>query len=309
MDNKITVHGEFRLDVRGPDGVVRELLPWQDNLITNSGMDTFGTTTPFGGYLRVGTGTTPPAVTDTALANQVASTSTSLVLANTYPVAVGVYTANFPVGAAAGVLTELALSGSASGNISTHAQFVDAGGAPTSVTVLPDEQLIVTYNVRMAYNTADVVTTVTDPVTGVVYTVTTRPRDMWSGGAGSQEAQGSGLANTRLEMFRANQLAAYYGPASELGPANGSQTGGTLASMAPITVSNAAYAPGSYAAQQTVTVPVTSLNFADMSSFLSGVSNPGYTFPMRYKFGVSPKISKTSSQSLTLTFNYSWARA
>jgi hypothetical protein len=81
---KASVKGAYNVKILHPRGTVTEPFgdKWISNLITNFGFDqwmqanTFVTPIGAAGFARVGSGTTTPAFTDTALVTQVASTST-----------------------------------------------------------------------------------------------------------------------------------------------------------------------------------------------------------------------------------------
>lgn len=310
MANKLhcSIAGRFKLQVRRPDGSVKELLDWQDNLITNLGMDSLGGNTAFGPFLQVGSGTSPPAVTDTTLGSKVAHASTSPSVSMQYPRAICTYTANFGTGAAAGILTELGLSSNTTGDLRTRAQFVDSGGAPTSVTVLPDEQLIVTYVITQTFSVADAVSTVTDPITGVVYTCTARPWKMAAGTVVNTQVSSMGLGTSPIQVFSTNFMGLRYGASATLGPAGSAPSGGSDSGSLNAQGSMSAYVPGSYTTTQTMTLPITGGNYADITVFTPGVDNVSYSMAMMYKFGISPKITKTSSQTLAVSFTVTWAR-
>lgn len=102
---------------------------------------------------KVGTSSGIPTTSDTALGQQVGSYTP--VVTSTYnhssgnPVwyTYGRYTYTFPVGSVNGALREIGFFDS-SDNMFSHALIKDGAGNPTTVTVLADEQLFVTYEVR-----------------------------------------------------------------------------------------------------------------------------------------------------------------
>lgn len=134
-----------------------------------------------GGAIQVGTGTTPPANSDTALETPtytlVASTSNFSRLVNDitvdspnnqYTYSWGArYT--FPLGAINANLTELGLATNA-GELMTRALFTDELGSPAPLSVSSNEQLVITYYV----NFVDVPLSYVIPATvdGTNYTIT-----------------------------------------------------------------------------------------------------------------------------------------
>lgn len=152
-----------------------------DNLITDTGLNALGT----GGVVSacfVGSGTAPPAVTDTVLAATVAGTITKVgSISRALGPAPDYWTSEsttfeFAVGTAAGTLTEVGIGwGTYPGSygLFSHALIVDSGGSPVALTVLSDEILHVTYTLKVYFETADVVDTLT--LSGTDYTVTMRP--------------------------------------------------------------------------------------------------------------------------------------
>lgn len=191
--SKYGVAGRFKLVAVRPDGSTRELAPWQDNLITNTGLDYlagWSTTVDNSnndsmiGYLVVGTGSTPPAPTDTALANRLAINNSDIAIQGSGTTTAPYYawfrrTFVFNAGVAAGNLTELGLTqrpGTGTGISKTflfsRALIKNSSGDPITVTVLPDEILQVTYELRVyLLDVTDHKYTIMDGTTPVEITV------------------------------------------------------------------------------------------------------------------------------------------
>lgn len=124
------------------------------NLITDNGKNLFAGGVDYSAFCQVGTGNTAPAVGNTTLASYVANTNTvtaSLQGAQGAPPYYGWRrkTYRFAVGAAAGNLAEVGVSATNIGNLFSRALIVDGGGVPTTITVLADEILDVTYELRV----------------------------------------------------------------------------------------------------------------------------------------------------------------
>lgn len=161
MEIQCKLSGFFRFEAVNADtGEKRLLSDWHPNLITNDGLEQIGSG-PVIGSVQVGSGQTAPNVNDTALAAFVAQTSTILgssqvVGASSTEPYYGFTrrTFRFPMGAAQGNLSEVGIRGSAS-NLFSRSLIKDANGNPTTITVLANEFLDVTYELRVYAPTAD----------------------------------------------------------------------------------------------------------------------------------------------------------
>lgn len=156
-----------------------------DNLITNQGLNSIAlrATGSHVNFCAVGTGTTPPASTDTALGAIVQHTS-AVIGASDYNGAAPLWvksitrTYQFAVGAVVGNITEVS-TGYMDGDTSnanfrcfSRALILDTNGDPVAITVLPDEQLVVTWTLYTHLNVGNTVQSF--DVSGVTYTATTR---------------------------------------------------------------------------------------------------------------------------------------
>ena len=182
---KIEMGGFYRCKVhKAKSGTLVKDTGWFPNVITNTGLGYYYTEPLFGAFdsrgaiiniMAVGSGSGSPAVTDTALFSQVAAVSAGTsgggsgwagFTATGFTAASGPNPAFwwaqcqylFPTGVAAGNLTEIgACPGgeSPAGGLYSHALIVDSSGNPTTITVLSDEVLTVTYQINYYINTAD----------------------------------------------------------------------------------------------------------------------------------------------------------
>jgi hypothetical protein len=187
---QVGIAGIFRMDaVNIFSGKKRELLPWTRNKILTSGRNIMGNTNNWAGnssYCQVGRGTSAPLDTNTALEIWVAGTNTINANASGAQPTAPYYqwdrrTYRFPVGAVVGIISEVGVGWGASGStLISRAKLVDELGAETSVTVISDEVLDVTYELRYYPPLVDVVGTVT--LNGVVYNTVTRASSVNSGG-------------------------------------------------------------------------------------------------------------------------------
>lgn len=150
-----------------------------NNLITTVGLNRYGSinSRSLVGTCRVGTGTATPAFTDTDLGVQVATTSYSPGT-NTcardgtdwYAETTAVFT--FAVGAINANLTEVGIGGSTAGTLFSRALFVNGSNVPTAFPVASDEQLRVTYALRIYGPPADITGSIS--ISGVTYGYTMR---------------------------------------------------------------------------------------------------------------------------------------
>lgn len=130
---------------------------WFNNIITNNGKNDFAATayTGISAYCHCGTGSSAEAATDTALGTFVASTNTvqdsSEAIESSAPYFASLTkTFRFGEGVAEGNIAEVGISTQATtGDLFSRSLVKDGGGSPTTITVLSDEWLDVTYEFRM----------------------------------------------------------------------------------------------------------------------------------------------------------------
>lgn len=290
MNNKVNLglkySGRFKAEVLKDNEVVRESC-WSDNIVVNNYLNNLasgsGNTNGFGS-VAVGTGTTEPAATDSALVNQLASTnngvdSTEFNQISTVPYySSSTYTFLFNIGAVSGNLTEVAAF-TFTGGIASRALFRDEFGDPTSVTVLSDEQLRITYEMRLAIPDQDVLATVSG------YDLTIR----------ASNADNTNSWFTGGQVYpRTNNATAHTGGIVAI---DSTPTGGNARASS---FSAEPYVSNSFQREVTYTWDTTSANY-DVASFrLFGGAE--------WQVGVSPVIPKTSNDLLSLTVIYSFGR-
>lgn len=286
------VAGRFKLTAIRPDGTERVLADWFDNLILDGGLDRMGVGA-FAEKCRVGSGNTVPVNGDTALVAQVAE-------ADPYSFTDGwdsggtlygykrtVY--RFSTGSAAGNLSEVGV-GWAGGALFSRALIKDGGGAPTTITVLADEILDVTYELRIYRPTVDTNTNIT--ISGTNYTCTVRAANM-----------GSWRPNTLMNYGAGgdgNQLVQGWGNDAALGSVT-AQPSGTMNVGGVYATPVGSYANGSYQRAYKAIVSI-----ADGSTPIKAMIF--YTPCGIYQMLVAPNIPKDATNRLTFNFNISWAR-
>jgi hypothetical protein len=161
------VSGHFRIVARSRRYKGERVLADFDNLILDQGLlrlaQSSATSTP---YIQLGTGTTAPANDQTALTSYSSSISNNISNTNSYvpgPPSYGqvVRQMRGTVGGNTGTFSEIGYGWASVGSLFSRALILDAGGNPTTITVLSDEQLDVFYTFRWYFPLSDTSGTVT----------------------------------------------------------------------------------------------------------------------------------------------------
>lgn len=309
--------GQFRMVVsEDADGKrVKHDTGFFDNLITNVGMNRVGevTTAPnttainsfrtLCGRFVVGSGSSTPAFTDTALVAPVAFASAEPVLdSDSSSYSRGWYEItvrhSFEQGQAAGNLSEIGIQHtSASGPLWSRALILDGAGNPTTITVLPDDFLTCYYTLRIMIPQEDAVFNIDVDYDddGVVPTVVTaRPlranEASVVSGWGLKTAITSNFAHLQ---FYTGGLAVPTANAP-LGSAVGSQT--TDFTVVP-------YVTDSHQRFLTRTNGINEHNSETLRTARL------YALMGSWQVEFNPPLQKDNTQTMQLTFGYSWARA
>ena len=153
MQHETQCAGWFKIEATRPDGTRRVLADWFPNLILNGGLDRMGANPDYLSWCQVGSGSTAPVAAQTALVNRIAGTSTQQNNVSGAQASAPYYgwyrrTYRFAQGVAAGNLSEVGVGWATSGSLFSRALILDGGGSPTTITVLSDEVLDVTYELR-----------------------------------------------------------------------------------------------------------------------------------------------------------------
>ena len=305
------LEGRYNIQIVTAEGLVREELEF-NNLITNTGLDwvanppTFivsgGSGKNLTGFCFLGTGVTAPANTDTKLgtfgtANSIYGTtaSTATYIAGSPTIWQYVTTIPFSAGVATGTWSEIGMGPVASTVSPTtepsspytfsHALIVDGGGAPTTISVLSSEQLIVTYTLQIYITNTDVSYTPflinTTSTSG-----TLRPSRVSSVDSTFPANGASGLVSWSI----------YTG---SLGAITSTPSGTLVFSSS---VSAAPYSLGTYFVSLSGTWSASGPLVGTWNSIVAGS-------PMGlYQFSVSPAVVIGAGTSFSLTCNVSWAR-
>lgn len=291
--------GFYRLEVRKADTnrLVHDT-GWFPNLILDAGLNRFGTG-EIGTYCQVGTSNTAPAVGQTSLVAQIANSGSYIQTGPFYSGAPDYYGAlrrkwRFLAGTATGNLSEVGVGWATTGNLWSRALIVDGGGAPTTITILADEVLDVTYELRTYVDVTDhsdqimIGPVLHDYILRAAnvnsWIATGDYRNIFAGFQASGGSPGQGSV-------------VYAGP---LGAITGLPAG---ASSNTNVVSFAAYSNNSLKRAATYTWGLTDGNIVGGIGAASVYNSIG-----EYQLSFNPPIAKTSSKVLTLTFEYTWSR-
>lgn len=293
----------FRVDEMGDEipGSRRVAADWFPNLITNSGLDYLGTDSAgdFLGFCRVGSGNNAPAVSDTALGSQIAVSNTAQ--SETRGVdRTGTYyawrrkTFRFSTGTAAGNIAELGVSPAAANALFSRALILDSGGSPTTVTVLSDEVLDVTYEIRLYPSIPDATGSVV--IAGVTYSWTARALL-----ASNYDASWARLSGPISFDTGTGQK----GAVADL-PAQNAQYGSLSAAASMV---GQAYTAGSFQRSHVMSFDLNNGNVAGgIGAFIGAVSSVTTASGGVWAWGLSPKLPKTGEFKATFTVRFSWGR-
>lgn len=300
------IAGFWKLEAIRPDGRRRLLADWFRNLITDAGLNEIGEHNQWLSFCRVGTGTNAPNVADTALQAQVASANFTTSASNSFQGSPPYYgsttrTFRFGQGAAAGNLAEIGI-GETTGTVRpifSRSRILDGSGNPTTITVLSDEFLDATYQIRVYPPLSDVLGTLEITGSGT-HDITTRASFVtslgWAPGGGATIGSRGGI----------NGATVYNGAIGAIttGP-SGTNDGATSVTEAAYGANNL-YRDGTAIWQLddgNLSGGIRSLNF---SMGLVAVGGAGGMGVMQVE--LDPVINKTNAQILTLIMRHQWAR-
>lgn len=302
--------GRFKFVAHKKDGSSRVLADWFDNLMLDAGLERLGT----GGVLgrcAVGTDSTAPNVSQTALVGFLASTTTinatSRGVAPDQSYVFVRFTYRFAEGVAAGNLSEVGV-GWANDAMFSRALIKDDLGDPTTITVLSDELLDVIYEVRIYPDLSDKVFNV--DISGATYEFTLRPCHVnpWEGIAAANE----GKWGYELSEFLTGGFVSTGG---SLRTAQAFSTNATLREYWQETNGGTSLGGPGMAGRGFITAYETaSLERKIRYTFgLDSGSSPfgGITFFSRcgsYQSVIDPPIPKDHTKVLTLDLTFSWGR-
>ncbi len=275
----------------------RGLLAKFDNIFLDQGLNALGTSS-MPAYVWVGSGNTVPLPTNTTLANLVAKTAggspriaTTVGVNGTTPYYTWLRQGfRFSAGTATGNLSEVGLGDNYI--LFTRALIKDANGVPTTLTILPDEILDISYTVRIYAPTEDVTGSITlGGNLGGTYSYVMRASAVTTSGHLSPINWAASRASTY-----AGAATVYTGP---IGTITQSPSG----SSENVSTTNLEYINNSYKGRAVVFSSTTQGNLA------GGIKSIKYTLGWgSYQIEFTPAIPKTNLDVLNLTFEVAYGR-
>jgi len=306
----LTAEGFYKMLVRRADGSTRQETPWFPNLILDAGLDRYlsnGDIVGTSGTFKVGTNSTAPAVSQTQLLSQVASSGSNAPSLGAIRTTAGssspwwggvIYGGRFDAGSLAGqALTEVGIGWTSTACFS-RALIKPDGVNVGAITVLADETLEVYYELRVYPAAADATGNVT--LGGINYSFTIRPSQVsLSSGFCLAQALSSNVFGS-TDYPAAGFSSATLG-AADAAPNGNSNTGnGYATSSVPQTYTN-----GSFSRVLQVTWGLDRLNTpsGDIQAIQYYLGKIG-----AYQVVFSPPIPKGSTKTLRLDFTTTLAR-
>ena len=272
------------------------------NLILDTGLDLFAA----GGYLSrcfVGSGTVAPTVNDTQMGSFIAETSVVFdVIAGCATSApyysFARYNYRFAAGAAMGNLSEVGIGNTNGGTrvLLSRALIKDSFGNPTTITLLPDEILEVTYELRHYIPVNDV----TGSITFIGNLAGTYTYTMRAAGVTTYVGNNSHGGWNATDLFTRKHYLGAVATSGALAAITAAPSGGQYSSGA---VTGPAYVNGTCTTSLKYTWGVTEGNVP------GGIRSIAFSLGIgRYQIEFNPPIPKTNLDTLSLTFSHSWAR-
>ena len=289
---KLACAGEYQVEIPGK---IRS--GWFDNLLLNQGLDNIATNSTAFRFCQVGTGSTAPAVGQTALAARVAgadSASSGIATIDTENRQwICTWTYTFPAGTLNNVnVSELGTGTAVSGTtLSSRALIRDNVGNPVSITVLPEDDLVVRYRLRINQPIGDFVSNGATIRAAFVNNLTGSTSNL------------NGWLNS-FQPFQTVNSPAQFRIGGTIGAITAGPSGGSSANAASGQNGNGAYTPGSFSREFFYRLTATQLNGG------TGVNTMLYVIgPTLWQLQLDTPIIKTDPQTLRLNVSLSWGRA
>ena len=311
MNHKVA--GYYKMEaVKISTGERRELTGWFPNIITDGGLDRMATQYDYLDYCQVGTGSTQPTASDTALVNRVGANSTAgnflsrlFSVNGTSPYyRITRIVHRLTPGRATGNLSEVGMGWASTGSLFSRALILDSYGNPTTITVLSDEYLDVTYEYRFYPEESDVTGSITlTGNKGGTYNYTLRCAYITS----HVLQQNTSFGNVPVTMNNKSNI-------SNIGTIYNRVYDGSIGALTGIpsgTSENISYA---YTSVSSYTARTRTLTFTlalpiSVGNLSGGIKS--IIFPwgnVHYQIEFDTAILKTSEDTLSLTFTHTWAR-
>lgn len=297
MNILTSLHGEYNF-ARYKKGILVYETGFFPNLITDTGLDMLGgvaagVTTPsdWHVYMQLGSGNTPPAVTDSALSEwrvglaEPSVFTSSIDTTNNWLVGTKVWT--FPEGTASGVIKEVGIGAAAQGALFSRALIKDLDRLDTTFVVLPDEELVVTYRLYLKQTQVDVV--------GVVNgeSAVTRIKN-------ASTVLGTGWGWSLPSIFKVPQLDNINGGYTGGLGATTSIPTGTFIPVLGANVTNDPYIIGTFRRTASLNFPATTAFTLKTISWSFG--------PTSWQCALQTPVTKSADHGLTFYLSITWGR-
>lgn len=317
------IMGYFEVElIHKPTGLVKHKSRFR-NLITNAGLEWIGNGTgaigsffmhggfPYGGFMAVGSGTTTPAITDVALANQIARTDSrgspqiagSAGSGGDYDYWFQKVTKVFLPGVGTGNLTEVGLFNDPNtGTLFARQLIRDNSGTPITIVKTAEDELRITYEFRIYPMKTTNTSTLT--VKSISRTFTTRGYDIDASGRwGNTTFASTGLNYTLGIAWNNTTGNDNYLYSSSVMPAlTATQT--VTGQTAPSSVSWGSYVGSSLYRDYSMTWNPGLGNLTIGSVTWAGANYGNAPFITT----IEPAISKTDTERFTFTGRFSFGR-
>ena len=298
------VGARFKLVVKKADETVSKETGWFDNLVLDSGLARMSV----GRWIDrccVGSGNDTPVPSQTTLSSFVASTTTSQNEFATIQTTTAPFyrsytlTWRFGLGVAAGNISEVGL-GWTNTNLWNRTLVKDAEGNPTTITILSDEYLDVVSEIREypqqslagSFNLLDKNGGIISTHTYIGYPVMRNVvKSFGAISLTNSTANGAYATYIHAGSITSNPTTTDIGsPAASIGSNPPTYSGNTLTQIYTIGLNEANFAQKGFF-----------ISYAN-GSIMAGQNASGY------KLEINPPITKTTTQTMTYTFNLSWDR-
>lgn len=300
---QIGMAGFYKMDaVHKFSGKVRPLTPWFPNLLLTNGLNNIASQANWLTYCRAGSNNTAPDVSDTALYNQLAYTS-NIVSDTTAARSSAPYygyrqiTYRFAQGDFSGDnLQEVGVGwGTTGSTLVSRALPINEFGESIAPTVLSDEILDVTYQMRYYAPTTDETGTVT--LDGTTYNTTTRAAD-----ANSGSYWGSYIGDQMIAVADTTEWRAYDG---NIGSVIQSPSGTSANLVGSITTQT--YSNNSFEVDVQANCGQTGWNLGSGIRSIRILTKGGAYQTEFSAQGTGNTIPKTTSYTMVMVWTVSWA--
>lgn len=294
------LRGLFQILVLDKDDRLKLITPWFDNIVVDGGLNRIGVS-DFLTHCYLGTGNAEPLPTNSGLAFPLGSSSdrsTPQAIAAQEPPYYGGVTCTFRFApnSVVGNLSEVGVGWST--GLFSRSLIVDEFGNPTTVTILPDERVFVTYQLRnYAYTDDDYYQCV---LVGIERDAVARPCNVTS----SSTSGGWGMTGRKVDL----SLVGSVHPGESIVAYNGSL--GEITGVPSGVAAYAGYAEAMPYENNSLEMIFSATWYEDEGNLENGIS--AFSFHTNgmgsYQAQIDPPIVKVAGQVLHARFKVVWSR-